>query len=138
MMKFNYNVEGGDFTSAGNASSEVKKILKKLNVDPKITRRVVVALYEAEVNIVAHAYRGEITVDIDTDKIRVYLKDEGPGIESIEQAMTEGFSTASARVREMGFGAGMGLPNINRNADEFHIKSEVGVGTELEIITCLK
>jgi len=137
MMQFNYSVEGGDFTNAGNASSEVKKILKKLNVDPKITRRVVVALYEAEVNIVAHAYRGIITVDVDTEKIRVLLKDEGPGIESIENAMTEGYSTASAKVREMGFGAGMGLPNINKNADEFRIKSEVGVGTELEIITRL-
>jgi len=137
MMQFKYSVEGGDFTNAGNASSEVKKILKKLNVDPKITRRVVVALYEAEVNIVAHAYRGIITVDIDTEKIKVFLKDEGPGIESIEKAMIEGFSTASAKVREMGFGAGMGLPNINKNADEFIIKSEVGVGTELEIITHL-
>jgi serine/threonine-protein kinase RsbT len=116
----------------------VKKILKKLNVDPKITRRVVVALYEAEVNVAAHAYRGEIIVDINTERIRVVLKDEGPGIESIENAMTEGFSTASAEVRQMGFGAGMGLPNINKNADELNIKSDVGVGTELEIITKLK
>lgn len=138
MMQFSYRVEGGDFTNAGNASSEVKKILKKLNVEPKITRRVVVALYEAEVNVVAHAYRGEIIVDVDTDKIRVVLKDEGPGIESIDKAMQAGFSTASEKVREMGFGAGMGLPNINKNADEFNIKSEVGVGTELELITFLK
>lgn len=137
MMQLNYSVEGGDFTNAGNASSQVKKTLKKLNVNPKITRRVVVALYEAEVNIVAHAYRGTITVDINTEQIRIILKDEGPGIESIEQAMTEGYSTASAQVRQMGFGAGMGLPNIQKNADEFNIKSEVGVGTELEIITLL-
>jgi serine/threonine-protein kinase RsbT len=138
MMQLNYSIEGGDFTNAGNASSQVKKILKKLNVDPKITRRVVVALYEAEVNVAAHAYRGEIIVDINTERIRVVLKDEGPGIESIENAMTEGFSTASAEVRQMGFGAGMGLPNINKNADELNIKSDVGVGTELEIITKLK
>ncbi|MDA3893302.1 MAG: ATP-binding protein [Salinivirgaceae bacterium] len=137
-MQLNYSIEGGDFTNAGNASSQVKKILKKLNVDPKITRRVVVALYEAEVNVAAHAYRGEIIVDINTERIRVVLKDEGPGIESIENAMTEGFSTASAEVRQMGFGAGMGLPNINKNADELNIKSDVGVGTELEIITKLK
>lgn len=136
-MQLNYSVEGGDFTNAGNASSQVKKTLKKLNVNPKITRRVVVALYEAEVNIVAHAYRGDILVDINTDRIRILLKDEGPGIESIEKAMTAGFSTASAEVRQMGFGAGMGLPNIEKNADELNIKSEVGVGTELEIITLL-
>ena len=136
-MEFEYKVEGGDFTNAGNASSEVKKILKKLNVNPKVTRRIVVALYEAEVNIVAHAFRGDIKVDIETDKIRIVLTDEGPGIESIENAMTEGFSTASEQVREMGFGAGMGLPNIQKNADEMHIKSEVGKGTELEIITFL-
>ncbi len=137
-MDLNFKIEGGDFTNAGHASSEVKKVLKKLNVDPKITRRVVVALYEAEVNIVAHAYRGDIKVSIDTDKIVVRLVDEGPGIESIENAMKEGFSTASAKVREMGFGAGMGLPNINKNADKFTIKSEVGVGTDLEIVTLLK
>lgn len=136
-MQLKYSVEGGDFTNAGNASSQVKKTLKKLNVNPKITRRVVVALYEAEVNIVAHAYRGDITVDINTERIRIILKDEGPGIESIEQAMVEGYSTASAQVRQMGFGAGMGLPNIEKNADELNIKSEVGVGTELEIVTLL-
>jgi len=137
MMHLKYKVEGGDFTNAGNASSDVKKVLKKLNVNPKTTRRIVVALYEAEVNVVAHAFRGDIFVDIDTDRIRILLKDEGPGIESIEQAMTEGYSTASSKVREMGFGAGMGLPNINKNADELNIKSEVGVGTEVEIITLL-
>lgn len=136
-MEFSFNVEGGDFANAGNASSEVKKILKKLNVNPKITRRIVVALYEAEVNIVAHAYRGTILVDIDTDKIRILLVDEGPGIESIENAMKEGFSTASEQVREMGFGAGMGLPNIRKNADEMKITSELGKGTTLEIITFL-
>lgn len=136
-MQLSYKVEGGDFTNAGNASSQVKKTLKKLNVDPKLTRRVVVALYEAEVNIVAHAFRGEILVDIDTEQIRIVLKDEGPGIENIDEAMVEGYSTASAKVRQMGFGAGMGLPNIKKNADELNIKSEVDVGTELEIITNL-
>ncbi|HAM99647.1 MAG TPA: anti-sigma regulatory factor [Marinilabiliales bacterium] len=137
-MDFIFNIEGGDFTNAGFASSEVKKILKKLNVDPKITRRVVVALYEAEVNVVAHAYRGVIHVDIDTDHIGIVLDDEGPGISSIEQAMQEGFSTASPKVREMGFGAGMGLPNISKNADVLNITSEVGKGTKVEIITYLK
>ncbi len=137
-MDLTFNIEGGDFTNAGYASSEVKKVLKKLNVDPKITRRVVVALYEAEVNIVAHAYRGNITVSINTDKIVARLVDEGPGIESIENAMKEGFSTASEKVRQMGFGAGMGLPNINKNADVLNIKSTVGVGTDLEIVTYIR
>ncbi len=137
-MDFNYHIEGGDFTNAGFASSEVKKILKKLNVDPKITRRVVVALYEAEVNIVAHAYKGEIRVEISTDSISIVLEDEGPGIANIEQAMKEGYSTASPKVREMGFGAGMGLANINKNADKLNITSQVGKGTKVEIITYLK
>lgn len=136
-MDFSFNIEGGDFTNAGHASSEVKKVLKKLGVDPKITRRIVVALYEAEVNIVAHAYKGEIFVQIETDKISLILQDEGPGIPNIEQAMQEGYSTASPQVREMGFGAGMGLPNINKNADIFNISSEPGKGTRLEIVTHL-
>jgi anti-sigma regulatory factor (Ser/Thr protein kinase) len=137
MMQFNYKVEGGDFSNAGNASSDVKKNLKKLNVSPKIIRRIVVALYEAEVNIVAHAYSGEINVNIDIDKIEIELNDKGPGIENIEMAMQEGYSTASQAVREMGFGAGMGLPNIKKNCDELIINSKVGEGTNLKIITYL-
>lgn len=126
-------MEGGDFTAAGNASSQIKKMLKQLNVDPRVVKRVVIALYEAEVNIVAHAYRGIITAEILPSGVRLKLADEGPGIPDIEQAMTPGYSTASAQVREMGFGAGMGLPNISENADEFRIESEVGKGTTLYI-----
>ena len=126
-------MEGGDFTAAGNASSQIKKMLKQLNDDPRVVKRVVIALYEAEVNIVAHAYRGVITAEILPSGVRLKLADEGPGIPDIEQAMTPGFSTASAQVREMGFGAGMGLPNISENADEFRIESEVGKGTTLYI-----
>ena len=126
-------MEGGDFTAAGNASSQIKKMLKQLNVDPRVVKRVVIALYEAEVDIVAHAYRGVITAEILPSGVRLKLADEGPGIPDIEQAMTPGFSTASAQVREMGFGAGMGLPNISENADEFRIESEVGKGTTLFI-----
>lgn len=126
-------MEGGDFTAAGNASSQIKKMLKQLNVDARVVKRVVIALYEAEVNIVAHAYRGVITAEILPSGVRLKLADEGPGIPDIEQAMTPGFSTASAQVREMGFGAGMGLPNISENADEFRIESEVGKGTTLYI-----
>jgi anti-sigma regulatory factor (Ser/Thr protein kinase) len=133
-MHFEYKVEGGDFTRAGYASSQVKRSLKQLNVDPKVIKRVVVALYEAEVNIVAHAYKGTINIDIDTQRILMALVDLGPGIPNIDQAMQMGYSTASPEVREMGFGAGMGLPNIKKNSDEFHIESEVGKGTRLEIV----
>jgi anti-sigma regulatory factor (Ser/Thr protein kinase) len=133
-LNFQYKVEAGDFTNAGYASSQVKKTLKQLGVDVNIVKRVVVALYEAEVNIVAHAYKGNIFVDIDEEKIKILLVDEGPGIPNIDLAMTEGFSTASQKVREMGFGAGMGLPNIKNNADFLNVKSTVGVGTEVEII----
>ena len=132
-MTTTFSVEGGDFTLAGYASSQVKKMLKQLSVDPAIIKRVVVALYEAEVNIVAHAYRGVINVDIEPDFILMVLKDEGPGISNIDQAMQRGYSTASSKVREMGFGAGMGLPNISDNADEFSIQSEVDKGTTLNI-----
>lgn len=136
-MNFEYNVEGGDFTNAGTASSAVKKVLKKLNVNPKLTRKVVVALYEAEVNIVAHAHRGIIFVEIDPEKIVIRLVDEGPGIADVAEAMVEGYTTASSKVREMGFGAGMGLANMNKNADKLNITSEVGVGTTVEMTTLL-
>ena len=132
-MSFEYRVTGGDFTHAGYASSQVKKMLKQLGVESIVIKRVVVCLYEAEVNIVAHAWDGIINVDLDTDTIFMKLTDKGPGIADIEQAMQKGFSTASPEVREMGFGAGMGLPNINANADRFVISSEPGVGTTLEI-----
>lgn len=137
-MKLEYKVEGGDFARAGWASSQVKKVLKQLNIDQSVIKRVVVALYEAEVNIVAHAYRGVITVNIDAEKIRMKLEDEGPGIPDIPLAMQRGYSTASPQVREMGFGAGMGLPNIDTNADIFDIKTDLGVGTTLEITINLK
>lgn len=134
-MELVYKVEGGDFTQAGNASSQVKRVLKQLGVNPVVIKRVVVALYEAEVNIVAHAYRGVITAELDEEGegIKIVLDDEGPGIPDIDQAMVKGYSTASKEVREMGFGAGMGLPNIKDNADDFKITSKVGVGTRLEI-----
>lgn len=136
-MHFKYKIQGGNFSHAGNASSEVKKILKQLNINPKIIKRIVVALYEGEVNIVAHAFNGIITVDIDTKKIRILLKDCGPGIPDINQAMELGYSTAGPAVREMGFGAGMGLPNMKKNSDEMSIRSTVNVGTEVEIINYL-
>ena len=132
-MNFTFNVEGGDFTNAGTASSHVKKMMKQLGVDASIVKRTVVALYEAEVNIVAHAFCGVITVDIEEDKIYIKLEDEGPGIPDIPQAMQKGFSTATPKVREMGFGAGMGLPNIQSNTDNLTVNSEVGKGTVVEL-----
>ncbi|MGC9343175.1 MAG: ATP-binding protein [Bacteroidales bacterium] len=132
-MQFKYKIAGGDFNAAGDAASAVKKILKQLNVDPAISKRTVVALYEGEVNIVAHAWEGTIRVDIDPERIYIVLEDTGPGIPDIEKAMEEGFSTASPKVREMGFGAGMGLPNIKKNTDHLDLTSEEGKGTRLEM-----
>ncbi|NJK95934.1 MAG: anti-sigma regulatory factor [Bacteroidales bacterium] len=137
-MDFSYTIEGGDFTRAGNASSQVKKLLKQLNIDNQLIKRIVVALYEAEVNIVAHASKGVIYVSILPDKVYLKLTDEGPGIPDIELAMKEGYSTASQKVREMGFGAGMGLPNMKKNADKMNISSEPGKGTTVELTTYLK
>lgn len=134
-MLLTFELEGGNFSKAGYASSQVKKVLKQLSVDPRIIKRVVVALYEAEVNIVAHAWRGKVAAELEADKITLVLKDEGPGIPDIAQAMQEGFSTASPAVREMGFGAGMGLPNMKKNVDELDIESRVGVGTTVRMVT---
>ena len=133
-MHFEYKVEGGDFTNAGTTSSEVKKMMKQLGVNPSIVKRTVVALYEAEVNIVAHAYRGTISVDLEENSVSIRLEDEGPGIPDINKAMEIGYSTASPEVREMGFGAGMGLPNMKSNSDKLIVNSVVGKGTTVEII----
>ncbi|CAK7016536.1 MAG: Serine/threonine-protein kinase RsbT [Parabacteroides sp.] len=134
-MQFKFELEGGNFSKAGYASSQIKKVLKQLSVDPRIIKRVVVALYEAEVNVVAHAWRGTVLVEVEADKIIMQLQDEGPGIQDIEQAMREGYSTASPAVREMGFGAGMGLPNMKKNVDELNLESKVGVGTTVRMMT---
>ncbi len=138
MMNFEYEIEGGDFGKAGMASSEVKKILKQLNLDPGVIKRIAVAMYEAEVNVVAHAYKGRMTVEINGEKVYLRIEDEGPGIEDIEQAMQEGYSTATEEVRQMGFGAGMGLPNMKRNVDDLKVKSIVGQGTTVELTTFLQ
>jgi serine/threonine-protein kinase RsbT len=137
-MKFEYLIEGGDFVRAGHASSEVKKILNQLNIDPVTVRRIAVAMYEGEVNVVAHAYRGIIKVKINPERIIVTIQDEGPGIADIDRAMQEGYSTASDKVREMGFGAGMGLSNMKRNSDQLVINSEMNKGTVVEMTTYTK
>lgn len=136
-MEFEYDIKGGDFSHAGFASSSVKKMLKQLNIPGGLIKRIVISLYEAEVNIVAHAYEGKIYVKIEADKILIYVKDKGPGIDDINKAMEDGYSTASEEVREMGFGAGMGLSNIKNNSDELEIDSTVNQGTELKIVTKL-
>lgn len=133
-MKLTYNIQGGDFTHAGHPSSEVKKVLKQLDIDGKTIKNIVIALYEAEVNVVAHAWKGTISVEIEENKITIWVTDEGPGIADIELAMQAGYSTASKEVREMGFGAGMGLPNMKKNTDELHIESEVGKGTKVKMV----
>lgn len=132
-MHLEYQVYEADFVNAGAASSAIKKTLKQLNVSPQIIKRVVVALYEAEVNAIAHAYGGTIYADIEADKIVVKVVDTGPGIPDIDWAMQEGNSTASPEVRNMGFGAGMGLPNIQKNVDKLNVTSTVGVGTTVEM-----
>jgi Anti-sigma regulatory factor (Ser/Thr protein kinase) len=132
-MKMRYDIEGGNFSAAGRASSEVKKMLKQFNIPPLVVRRIAIALYEAEVNVVAHAYRGTMNVDVNAERVRVVVEDEGPGIKDINEAMKEGFSTATEEVRQMGFGAGMGLPNIKKNTDVMLLSSIPGVGTRLEM-----
>lgn len=138
MIKLKYDIEGGNFSRAGYASSQVKKTLQQLNVNQKLVKKVVVALYEAEVNIVAHANKGTIEITISAEEVKMVLRDEGPGIENVEMAMKEGFSTASQKVREMGFGAGMGLPNIKKNVDQMDIDTIVGKGTTLTMVKYLK
>lgn len=134
-MQLKFELEGGNFSKAGYASSQVKKVLKQLSVDARIIKRIVVALYEGEVNVVAHAWKGTVTAELDADKIIIEIKDEGPGIPDIPLAMQEGYSTATPTVREMGFGAGMGLPNMKKNADELQIDSITGKGTTVRMTT---
>ena len=124
-----YNVDGENFTSAGEASVAVKKSLRQMGFPPETIRRVSVAMYEGEINMVIHADGGEATVNVYPDKIDIILADKGPGIADISLAMQEGFSTAPDNIRSLGFGAGMGLPNMKRYTDDMRIESEVGVGT---------
>jgi len=124
-----YEVPADDFTRAGEASSSVKSKLKKMGVDPQIVRKVAIAMYEGEINMVIHASGGTIDVIVTPEEIKMILKDQGPGIADIEQAMQAGFSTAPDNIRSLGFGAGMGLPNMKKYTDEMKIESVVGIGT---------
>ena len=129
-----YHVDGEDFANAGEASSATKKTLKQLGFSPDVIRKVSIAMYEAEINMVIHAEGGEATVEISQDLIRIVLADRGPGIKDIDLAMREGYSTAPEEVRNLGFGAGMGLPNIKKYSDDLKIDSIPGVGTTLTIL----
>ncbi len=128
-LKLRYDVPGDDFTRAGEASSNVKKVLKQLGINPETIRRVSISLYEGEINMVIHGNGGVIDVEISDSQVKMVLADKGPGIPDIEKAMTAGWSTAPDNVRSLGFGAGMGLPNMKKYTDEMHIESAVGVGT---------
>ena len=128
---FRFDVLGDDFTSAGQASVQVKKNLRQLGLDTEIIRRVSIAMYEGEINMVIHAGGGTAEVSVCEEYIEIILEDTGPGIKDIEQAMQAGYSTAPDTIRSLGFGAGMGLPNMKKNTDSMEITSEIGKGTRI-------
>ena len=137
-LVFKFAVDGDDFTCAGQASIQIKKNLRRLGISPEIIRRVSIAMYEGEINMVIHAGGGIIDVEITPECIALDLIDEGPGIPDVSLAMKEGFSTAPENVRQLGFGAGMGLPNIKKYTDEMVIDTEVGVGTTIHLKVFVK
>ena len=130
-LHFHFDVDGNDFTSAGHASVSVKKNLRRLGLDPETIRRVSIAMYEGEINMVIHAGGGVADVYVDEQKVTIVLEDKGPGIENIELAMKAGYSTAPDNIRSLGFGAGMGLPNMKRYSDSLTLESELGHGTKV-------
>ena len=136
-VRFHFVVDGEDFTSAGQASVQVKKNLRKLGIPPEIIRKISIAMYEGEINMVIHADGGEADVLVYEDRIVMILTDRGPGIADVEKAMQEGFSTAPDNVRNLGFGAGMGLPNMKRYTDDMKIESVVGEGTTITMTVLL-
>jgi anti-sigma regulatory factor (Ser/Thr protein kinase) len=130
-VKFHFDIDGENFTSAGEASVRIKKLLREMGFSPDVIRRVSVAMYEGEINMVIHANGGNADIIVSSDKIEIILADSGPGIADIELAMKEGYSTAPENIRSLGFGAGMGLPNMKRYTDDMRIESKVGVGTTI-------
>jgi len=129
-----YALKGGDFETAGEASSKIKRVLQQIGVRSDVVRRIAISSYEAEMNVIIHAYRGVLRAAIFPDRTELTIDDEGPGIADIDLAMQEGYSTAPDHIREMGFGAGMGLPNMLRCSDEFAIDSVAGEGTKIKIV----
>ena len=130
-----FRIQGKNFFDAGQVSTEVKSMLKELGVDSNVVRRVAIAMYEAEMNVVMYADEATVNIELTPKEIRIIVDDRGPGIADIKLAMQEGYSTATPEMRELGFGAGMGLPNIQKNSDDFKISSTPGKGTRLEITT---
>ena len=137
-ITLHYEVDGEDFTAAGDASAGLKRVLKNLGLPPDIVRRISICMYEGEINMVIHARGGAADVEIDDRAVSITLRDSGPGISDIGLAMQEGWSTAPDEVRNLGFGAGMGLPNMKRNADVFDIQSSPGVGTTVRVTVFLR
>jgi anti-sigma regulatory factor (Ser/Thr protein kinase) len=137
-IRYIYEVEKDDFVRAGEASSNIKKILRQLGIDSGVIRKISIATYEAEMNVVIHSQGGQVILEVTPDFIKVIARDRGPGIADLELAMQEGYSTATDKVREMGFGAGMGLPNMKKCSDRFNMKSVVGKGTEIVMEVDLK
>ncbi|MCX7885150.1 MAG: anti-sigma regulatory factor [Caloramator sp.] len=133
-IKLHYDVISGDYIRGGEASSSLKKALMQLGINSSVIRKACIGCYEAEMNIVIHSFGGEIEADIYKDKIEITAMDRGPGIENINLAMQEGYSTASEEAREMGFGGGMGLPNMKRSSDVFFIESVLGEYTLIKMI----
>ena len=133
-----YDVNAGEFQTAGDASASIKRKLKQIGVESSVLRRIAVASYEAELNLIIHSHGGQLTLEMTPDSIILVSKDVGPGIADISKAMQEGYSTASEEARDLGFGAGMGLPNMKRNADGFEIESELGKGTRIQMEFRLK
>lgn len=126
-----FSLEGANFDRAGEASSKIKRVLQQIGVKAEVVRRIAISSYEAELNVIIHAWRGTVTAHISPECTELIIEDEGPGIPNIEKAMQAGFSTAPDHIREMGFGAGMGLPNMAKCTDEFDIQSQVGNGTKI-------
>jgi len=126
-----FKITGKDYENGGEASSQIKSILKRLGISPEIIKRISICTYEAEMNIIIYAYEGEIILNVYKDKVKIIAKDKGPGILDLELAMKEGYSTAPPEAIELGFGAGMGLPNIKNNSDRMNIETEIGIGTTL-------
>ena len=137
MIKDTFHVRQGDMTTAGDASARIKRQLKQLGIPASVVRRVSVGTYEAEINLVIHSDGGTLTLKVDDEGVHLKSQDVGPGIADIDQAMREGYSTADEEARSLGFGAGMGLPNMKRNADRFAIKSRLGEGTTIDMMFAL-
>ena len=134
LMRFHFEIDGENFTSAGQASMSIKKSLGQIGIAPDIIRKVSIAMYEGEINMVIHAEGGTADVTIYPDAVKIFLQDNGPGIADVDKAMQEGFSTAPDTIRSLGFGAGMGLPNMRKYTDDMSVESEVGVGTKVTMV----